>query len=382
MINHSTKPFYEKLRDTYIDLKNCPSRDEKMALQHYISNLYGVLNEMGEPSDKENSDAPYGGKKGYQRFYDYTDSYRKQMMDQFFSDQPFHFQYLKEVIQEVEPDMNIICNPRYPRDPDVSRKELFDIMYSFFQSIGLEKFFEFYYRNKKITSTKNKRDYGVGSVIYNPIRNDADIFVYHFRNNVLSMQIMAHELGHAYDYTQHVMDPKTYNQYFYASFYGEVMSRLFERLFLRYLIHHDILKNSAKDKFTRFEVLNYIYHLESFIIAELQRDELLDFDHFCFDDDEMIERLRRDLVNEDDAIDVIERLEDENLSDAYNYVYGDIISMFLCKEVEEVGFPNEMLEYFLSRRHEVFSEEFLRECGFGPKNYTDLFHEEIKILQK
>lgn len=382
MINHSIKPFYEKLRNTYIDLKKSPTRDERIALQHYISNLYGVLNEMGDHSDMENSDVPYGGKKGFDRFWDYTHFLRKKMEKQFESDQEFHFQYMREVILEVEKDMNFICSQKYSKDPDCSRKELFDILYSFFQGIGLENFFEYYYRNKKITSTENKRGYGIGSVIYNPVRGDVDLFSYRIKNNVLSMQTIAHELGHAYDYTQYPLDPKTYNQYFYASFYGEVISRLFERLFLHFLINNGIMINSAKAAFINFEVLNYIYHLETFVISELENDEILDFDFLRFDDKEMAERLKRDLPNPYDAIDVIERLEDENLSDAFNYVYGDIISMFLSKEVEEVGFPNEMLEYFMSKRHELFSEGFLRECGFGPKNYTDLFHEEVKILLK
>ena len=78
----------------------------------------------------------------------------------------------------------------------------------------------------------------------------------------------------------------------------------------------------------------------------------------------------------------IEGIISFDLSEIYNYAYGDIISLFLFDEVNKYGFDNEMIEYFLRNRCELFSEDFLRECGFGPVNYVKLYKKVNKHLIK
>ena len=71
-----------------------------------------------------------------------------------------------------------------------------------------------------------------------------------------------------------------------------------------------------------------------------------------------------------------------DVSEDYSYSYGDIISMFLLESVKEEGLTNEFMNSFLSRRSELFNEDFLREWGMSPNNYLELYKNEIQVLKK
>ena len=55
--------------------------------------------------------------------------------------------------------------------------------------------------------------------------------------------------------------------------------------------------------------------------------------------------------------------------------------MFLFNEVNRYGFNNEMIDYFLKNRCDSFDENYLRECGYGPRNYVKLYRKNIKPLK-
>ena len=50
------------------------------------------------------------------------------------------------------------------------------------------------------------------------------------------MLTLAHEFGHVYDLNSFSGDAQDYNRYVYMSFYHEIVSKLFEKLFIEYLI--------------------------------------------------------------------------------------------------------------------------------------------------
>ena len=55
---------------------------------------------------------------------------------------------------------------------------------------------------------------------------------------------------------------------------------------------------------------------------------------------------------------------------------------FRYDEINKNGFNNEMMDYFFSIRHDLFNEEYLRQCGFGPANYVKSFKKNYEHLKK
>ena len=92
--------------------------------------------------------------------------------------------------------------------------------------------------------------------------------------------------------------------------------------------------------------------------------------------------VKDNFTEEAELKEVIESVQDFNLAGIYNYAYGDILSMFLAEEVGKNGMKSELMDYFFEHRIKPFSEEFMRECGFGPKNYIKLYKKEIQLIKK
>ena len=174
----------------------------------------------------------------------------------------------------------------------------------------------------------------------------------------------------------------SYNEYFYVSFYGEVISRLFERLLYRYLINNNIKENLAKDKLIDTEETNHDYLLEAYLLSVLDDDFLKSGAYINCSQKKLINKVKKHFLDESSLKEFLDRIERIDLPSAYTYAYGDIISMFLCKEVEKDGFDSDLIDYFMSKRKEKFNPEFFEECGFGPDNYTELYKKEIELIKK
>ena len=71
-----------------------------------------------------------------------------------------------------------------------------------------------------------------------------------------------------------------------------------------------------------------------------------------------------------------------NIKDTYSYAYGDIISMFLCDDIEKNGFSLDILKDFMNNRTNLFDENYILESGFSPYEYVKLYNNEIQFIKK
>ena len=264
-----------------------------------------------------------------------------------------------------------------------SKKEFMDILFQFMKSINQDELFDKLCKNGDIYSSKMGNDIGNdGFTLYNPLNKQTDLFVKNLKYNLRAMNILVHEIGHAYDLSTLSGDVHEYNNYFYLSLYGEVMSRLFERLFLDFLRKKNIAYENVIEKQIDYNLLNHDFLLQAFILSLLDDDFILEDKYLNCDSDEIVDMIGSYFIDKKFIKNYIEGIISFDLSEIYNYAYGDIISLFLFDEVNKYGFDNEMIEYFLRNRCELFSEDFLRECGFGPVNYVKLYKKVNKHLIK
>lgn len=383
MVNTSTKQLFDQLNaaEKGIRSKNISS-DQRLALANYIGNLYCALICMGRSDISFNKNKVFGGKKNYSKFVKHINSYSDKLIKNYIDNKEFHKDYFYEIMPDVE-EFNCMMMHTKNKEKYFSKKEFMDILFQFMKSINQDELFDKLCKNGDIYSSKMGNDIGNdGFTLYNPLNKQTDLFVKNLKYNLRAMNILVHEIGHAYDLSTLSGDVHEYNNYFYLSLYGEVMSRLFERLFLDFLRKKNIAYENVIEKQIDYNLLNHDFLLQAFILSLLDDDFILEDKYLNCDSDEIVDMIGSYFIDKKFIKNYIEGIISFDLSEIYNYAYGDIISLFLFDEVNKYGFDNEMIEYFLRNRCELFSEDFLRECGFGPVNYVKLYKKVNKHLIK
>ena len=221
-----------------------------------------------------------------------------------------------------------------------------------------------------------------GFTVYNPLSKQLDLFVEDFHYDIYSMQTLVHECAHAYDYTKLLEGAKEYNDYLYFSFYGETLSLLFERLYLRFLLKNNIRVGEAKDELIYFEEFNYKTLTGSYIWSLLDADFILSGKVLQTKNFVILKNIKNYFADGSTLRMAVKNLKEFSLFDIYNYCYGDIISLFLCEEVTKYGFSKEIMQNFMENRNTLFSKDFLKENDLEPKKYAKLYEKEVNLLKK
>ena len=383
MVNQSLGPIYERLETAKQLISQMKTPDERLALSHYIGNVYIALLCMGDMDVSFNRNKAFGGRKRYLDVVKKLNLYGEQLAKDYVLKKDFHTQFFGEVIPEVEKEMCDFCQLSFPVEEKFSKEDFFEVFSLFLDELHLGELFDEFYRNYHIHSSIAGQDAGnLGFTLHNPINGETDIFVKDFKYDFSSMNTLAHELGHGFDLTHFDEGVENYNRYFYLSFFGEVIPRLMERLLLRFCIRNGIQVDTAKDKYIDFELVNHDYLLKCYILGLLDDSFLVSGGYLDCDTQLLIKKIKNYFVPDCDLESTITRIGPFDLSQDYNYAYGDILSLFLCEEVEKNGFFNEMLEYYMKKRSDYFQEDFMRECGFGPSNYTKLYKKETEFFKR
>jgi len=82
------------------------------------------------------------------------------------------------------------------------------------------------------------------------------------------------------------------------------------------------------------------------------------------------------------TIKLLKQLDHINIKDSFCYTYGDILSMFLCDDIEKNGFSLDILKDFMNNRTNLFDENYILESGFSPYEYVKLYNNEIQFIKK
>lgn len=384
MVNTSTRQLFDQLSEAEksIRSKNINS-DERLALANYIGNLYRALICMGHGEIEFDKYISFGGKRNYNKIVKSMNYYSDKLIKNFLENKKFHKNYFSEVLPDIEEEISKMKELDTNEHVYFKRKDFFEVFYQFMKSINLEELFDKLYKNNSIYSTIIGQDIGnVGFTLYNPLDGKIDLFIKDLKYSLSDMNTLAHEMGHCYDLSRFDGDVPKYNRFFYTSFYGEVISRLFERLLLDYLKTNNIAVKNVEAKELDFVLLNHDFLLQAFILSLFSNEFITKDKYLDCDSNEMVEMVKNHFIDESFIKIFIEGVISFDLSEIYNYAYGDIVSLFLFDEIKKYGFNNEMIEYFFNRRHELFNEDYLRECGYGPANYVKSYKKHYEHLKK
>ena len=380
------KEILEELDFCFKCLNEEKERDVRFALYNYIQNLLRVLREIGSNYTMRKSDI-FKDLKMYQKFHKQEKLYKKMFNDDFCFFKDFHVDYLNDILVRTDPLFyKYIEDNEYSLENDeFSEKEFLDIFCDFCTKLGISYLFDEVI-DGKILSFDRKITNGnyLGLMIHNPLNGKSHILVDDFSYNIDSMFTLAHEMGHVYDvsFFNSKLNVSKYNDYMYKSLNVEVLSKLFEKLLLDYLIDNNIKKNVVIDRLIDSFIVGHDY-LFSLYILSLLDDRYIDYDRYL---DISKERFFN-LVSKyfEDKKEVYETIKNNDflLIDDVVYAYGEIISLFLEDDVRDCSLSNSFLfNKFMDERFLEFSDNFMETNGFSPSKYQELYEKRLKLTKK
>ncbi len=383
MIQKSTKPIYQEIKRCINLQKRTKGLENKLALANYIEGLYGMLQALGVENVHYRLYDLYGGESSYYKIVNLLNDYRDLFFHNYLENREFHQQYFAEILPDIQDLLSTYESMDDIQDSIVSEKDFQEIVFSFLSQYGLDHLLIKYDKENRIFSSKDgqmKRQDGFTA--YNCLTGKSFLCLKQFQHDFFSMSTLIHELGHGYDFQMLPNSAVTYNGYFYSSLYAEVFSITLERLFYRYCLKNHIQEDVAKARLLDFEDGHYEYLTWAYIISLLD-DEFLEKDRNLNSEPKVIaSRVKEYFTDEKELESLIESCPNFNVHDVNLYAYGDILSMFLADDMEQNGFHSELMDYFMQNRMKLFHEEFLRECGFGPVNYMQLYEKEFQLMKK
>lgn len=380
-VNYGTKQLYMRLQSAQNLLKETKDPGEKIALANYIGNIYTAIMSISGKKVSTNKKRIFGSSKNYNKFLKKLSLYEDKMIDKYLKDKDFHKDLFESLLDGTDPYVDYFIEFESQDMEQLKKSDYDDIIFMFMKSLKQEKFFEEYFKNNCIYSNeKSDKNHYLGSIAFNPVNKDMDIFVGNFNYNLNSLFVLVHEFGHAYELDNFNEDISSYNRYFYQSFYSEVFSIMYERLLIDFMFKNNILVEDTKDKLIEMELNHHDYLTSCYLIS------LFDDYHIAtYKNEKMKPNEIYNIVKDDFDEGIIEFLEeDDNLvvGENYSYGYGDFISMFLKDRVLEEGFSNKLIEDFFKVRSGLFDRDFLDKYEMDSNNYMDLYKKEVQFVKK
>lgn len=388
MVLGTAEEIQEKINQVLGLIKEEKNNDVRLALYNYIGNLYSALSTIKGRKVYPNKNKIFGGIDNYRRFIKKTDYLFDVYDDNFIKFKMFHRDYFHQLLLESEKLFVEMINENIDyrvEDNMLSEDDFLTIFHDFLQSIGLESFFDEIIKNGKLFSMNKDRDFEQyrGLTLYNPRTGESNILINGFEYSLDSMYTLAHEMGHVYDgfriYDD--KDSERYLHYNYRSVYLEVIPRLFERLFLDYLIKNNICRDAALDKLVDMEINNHDYLVSAYAMS-LFDDKLLKDDRYHSLKPAEVVNIVKEYFSDLESIKELFSNKYIRLDEEINYTYGDIMSMFLKEGVQEEGFSNPLFKEFLRVRLEDFNPEFIERHELSSERYREKYIREIKVLRK
>ncbi len=382
----SEKEIINELKFCLKMLETEKNREIKFALYGYIENLEGVLKTLGSDFKINNRDT-FENKKEFQKFKSRFNLYEKIFINDFCYYKDFHSDYLNDILVRIEPLFyEKIEGCPYSLESNVFNKDEFiTVFHDFCEKLGIVYLFDSLFDKKIITFDIDDFDskyYGL--MLHNPLNGNSKILINNFSYDVDSMFTLAHELGHVYDTEcfNSAASVSKYNKYMYNSLNIEVISKLFEKLLLDYLIKNNIKKEVAIDKLIDNLIIGHDYMFSSYVLSLLD-DKYIENDRYQDMSKERFFSLVGKYLNVSDE--TIKTFDNYSLDliDDIAYTYGDIISLFLKEYVSSCKLSNSLeFNKFMKERFDDFSDEFIINNGFSPKKYEELYKKRLELVKK
>lgn len=382
IVADNSKKLYEKLEIAQRQLKNVHSKDEKLAIANYICNLYDSIRKVSTDHISPSAKKIYGKTKNKYRFNKMLDEYEYKMKKNYIDTKNIHNSFFESTFKRVSHEFSQV-EILGVEETELSEEDFYSIFFEFMNSIGLSKCFDRFVRDERIYSVR----YDKHSTLFaytdtNPLTKDSDIFIEQMEYTLEKMFFLAHEFGHVYDLNNFDDGVAKYNQYFYQSFNGETISKLFERLFVDFLIEKKILLPEAKDLLFILTNNNYDYIVKAYITSLLPDVKIENGSYLGFTPNKIYKLVEKYFSRKDNIRKFINTAGTFEIQDVNSYAYGDVYSMFLKELVKNNNGDLDCLKEFMEYRKDLFSTDIMEKYKITPQSYVKLYKKDIELLKK
>ncbi len=383
LISDNPKNLIEKLEIAKRQLKNAKTREEMLALSNYIYSLdesIAVVDETYTPNGKKSFLSDKDNEALDKKFYVHMDK----LMRNFLENKDFHKNFFEIIFRKTDHAKRKIVEDDIITITTLSEEDYYNIFFDFMNRIGLEKCFDKYVKTKRIyTTSKSIEENTLGFTIFNPITKDSNILVDGLLDyDIFSMFTLAHEFGHVYDLNKFNGDMNSWNTHFYQSFNGEVIPKIFERLFVEFLLDNKI--QVPETKILLGDMLNYNYEfvLASYIITLIPDIYLLDDSYLELSPTKIYKLVGEYFSKNNRVRKFINKCSNIDVKDTFQYSYGDVISMILKDRIKKDDYSLDSLKEFFEYRNKPFEIEMLEKLRVTPDRYVKLYKKDIELLKK
>ena len=381
-IENNPKSLMEKLYRCIKSLGSITSVEEIVAVNNYIFNLYDVIESMGGVNCRYDNTTIYSSIKSPRNYRKKLDIYEKSLLEDYVRNQDFHKEFIDGIYSYVEEIIDSIYTGMEIEPTVLSHKDFEEVFYDFLREYHLEEFFKDFYKKPVYNNIYSIGDNLQGFSIFNPEIKDCDVFVNNFDYTLRSLFALVHESGHVYDLLNFDGDMRSFNIYFYTTFYNEVVSKLFEKLFIHYLIDKNILPKESANLLECNIIDNYDFLVGSYVFSLFDDETILSRKFKNMSPEQVFNLIGKKFSDEEDISDFLSYFDVSNFYEPFNYAYGDAISMFLTDVVREDGFNNEIFKEFMSLRGKPFDASFFDKYGFTFSEYNKLLEKQYKLAKK
>lgn len=383
----SEKDIQREIKETLKLIKEEKDNTARLIFYNYIGNLYSALSVIKGKKMYPNERKIFGDLESYRRFLKRTDFLLDRFTDNFLANQEFHQNYFNDLLFNVESTfIKDIYGAAYSKQSDYfGERDFLTVFHDFCHNLNLDDLFFEIFDNRRIfkmTRGKETDDY-FGLNLHNIMTGKSRMLIDSFDYDLDSMFTLIHEFGHYYDQLEFVGRAKIdeYVSYFFKSLYGEVVPRLFERLFLTYLIDKNIMREKAIDKLIDMEIRNHDFLLSSYILSLLEAKYLRKDNYMNLCASNISQMVGKNFMNFEIIEDYLGHTKLDLTSDV-TYTYGDIVSLFLKEEVLADGLGAALMKKFNEIRCFEFNADFFLKEKLSPERYTKLYEKEVQLIKK
>lgn len=257
-----------------------------------------------------------------------------------------------------------------------NEKEMYEIISDFFRDCNKKAalLFDFLIKGKRIFELPKEEEEGKAYNLFNIFQNNFYIFIKNNGNIVTTMTRIVHEIGHAMDELQFLSlgERKQCNYYTNKSSLVEVISTIYEKEFLDFLLEKGIYKEYAQQEMkVYFSSLRFFAEQADFLFY--LPNDLLKMDNYKNVSKQDLIKYLEDycslLVDHDAMYDP----SDLDLCDALKCYYGFALSSYFTNlKKQDSQQYQENFHNFLKLRAGYFPSNFLERMGTTPQELTNI----------
>ncbi len=381
MFRRNTNLLATEIQQAKKELKHTTDLETEVVLGNYLCQLQIIMSEF----DHKKFDSIFkmlGNEKSYRHYNSCYKVYRDEMLDAFIDSKEFHHDYLGDIYYGILLPFSKIKPPIITEPTELSKIDFLDLFFQFLQSVHLDGEFEKMIKDGRIFLNNNVNNPFLGWTIQNPITGKSFIFLNQEERTLDSMSTLVHEFGHAYHMEHAVKDSHSHRVNTYQSFYGEVPSRCFERLFIDYLWKYGLFPEETKDLFYNYLSFQLEYLFGAYLESKFPDDIIYNSFYQKMSRKQLYENMKDDFIFAPHLYDYFLNHPHFDIQGDYKYAYGDILSLFLAKSIEEEGLSSPELKRFLEHSCELFDENFILENGYSADKYLEEHQKQLTIFKK